>query len=126
MSEAPVIVWFRRDLRLADNLALTEAAASGAPVLPLYILDDDTPGEFRPGGASRWWLHGSLASLASDFRAKGGALCLRRGNAREVLAAVLAETKAQAVHAAFSARPGFVIGESTKKHQQFEVKRHVQ
>ena len=98
MSEAPVIVWFRRDLRLADNLALSEAVASGAPVLPLYILDDDTPGEFRPGGASRWWLHGSLASLASDFRAKGGALCRRRGNTRDVLAAVLAETKAKAVH----------------------------
>ena len=99
MNEAPIIVWFRRDLRLADNLALSEAAASGAPVLPLYILDDETPGEFRAGGASRWWLHGSLASLASDFRTKGGALCLRRGNARDVLAAVLNETHAQAVHA---------------------------
>ena len=99
MNEAPIIVWFRRDLRLADNLALSEAAASGAPVLPLYVLNDDTPGEFRPGGASRWWLHGSLASLASDFRTKGGALCLRRGNARDVLAAVLDETHAQAVNA---------------------------
>ena len=99
MSGAPVIVWFRRDLRLADNLALTEAAATGAPVLPLYILDDETPGEFQAGGASRWWLHGSLASLASDFGDKGGALCLRRGNARDVLAAVLDEAKAQAIHA---------------------------
>lgn len=69
------------------------------PILPLYILDDETPGRFRAGGASRWWLHGSLASLASDFSAKGGALCLRRGNAGDVLAAVLDETRAQAVHA---------------------------
>jgi deoxyribodipyrimidine photo-lyase len=99
LSEAPVIVWFRGDLRLADNLALTESVATGAPILPLYILDDETPDEFRAGGASRWWLHGSLASLASDFRTKGGALCLRRGNARDVLAAVLDETHAQAVHA---------------------------
>ena len=37
----PVIVWFRQDLRLADNPALQAAAATGAPVIPVYILDDD-------------------------------------------------------------------------------------
>jgi len=35
----PAIVWFRQDLRLADNPALTAAAASGQPLLPVYILD---------------------------------------------------------------------------------------
>ena len=44
-SQAPVIVWFRRDLRLSDNAALAAAAKSGAPLLPLYILDDETPAE---------------------------------------------------------------------------------
>ena len=64
MADRPVIVWFRLDLRTADHAALTEAAKSGAAVLPLYILDDETPGRFRMGGASRWWLHGSLDALA--------------------------------------------------------------
>ncbi|MDP1051190.1 deoxyribodipyrimidine photo-lyase, partial [Klebsiella quasipneumoniae] len=49
-----VIVWFRRDLRLADNPALAEAAACGAAVLPLYIDDPACAG--RHGAASRWGL----------------------------------------------------------------------
>lgn len=35
-------------------------------------------------------------------------------------------TAAETVHAAFAARPPFVISKSTKKHQQFEVKRHAE
>ena len=68
-SDTPVIVWFRRDLRLSDNVALTEAAESGAPLLPLYILDDETPGDHRMGGASRWWLHADLGEIVpqNDF-----------------------------------------------------------
>jgi deoxyribodipyrimidine photo-lyase len=95
---APIVVWFRNDLRLADHPALTAAAGAGASILPLYILDDATPGRFRPGGASRWWLNGSLAALDADLKARGGSLCLRRGKSPEILAALLAETGASAVH----------------------------
>jgi deoxyribodipyrimidine photo-lyase len=95
-QDAPVIVWFRRDLRLADNAALTAAVRSGAPLLPLYILDDETPGDFRMGGASRWWLHGSLAALNDSL---GGHLVLRKGPAAKTLASLLDETGATAVHA---------------------------
>lgn len=48
-----VIVWFRKDLRIADNPALRHAAESGRPVIPLYILDE-TPGVRPMGGASLW------------------------------------------------------------------------
>ena len=54
------LLWFRRDLRLADNLALDAAVAIGRPVIPVYICDDADAGEWSPGGASRGWLHGSL------------------------------------------------------------------
>jgi len=97
--QAPVIVWFRRDLRLADHAALTAAATSGAPLLPLYLLDDETPGAFRLGGASRWWLHGSLAALDRSLAKHGGTLVLRQGPAPKVLAALLDETGAAAIHA---------------------------
>ncbi len=55
-------MWFRQDLRLAENPALAAAADSG-PVLPLYILDDANAGDWKMGGASRWWLHHSLCRL---------------------------------------------------------------
>ena len=87
------VVWFRQDLRLRDNPALAAAAARG-PVLPVFILDDVTPGPWRWGAASRWWLHHSLAALRRDI----GQLTLLRGDAREVLPAWIRRTGATAVH----------------------------
>ncbi|WP_295443703.1 deoxyribodipyrimidine photo-lyase [Sphingorhabdus sp. EL138] len=95
---APVILWFRRDLRLADQPALAAAVASGAPVIPLYILDDDTPKHRKMGAASRWWLHHSLTALDSDLRALGSRLTLRTGQSDEILCALAAETNASAIH----------------------------
>ncbi len=51
---APVIVWLRRELRIADNPALAAAVESGRPVVVVYVLDDESAGPWRPGGASRW------------------------------------------------------------------------
>ncbi|MFA7588488.1 MAG: deoxyribodipyrimidine photo-lyase, partial [Novosphingobium sp.] len=75
------------------------ACSSGAPVIPVYVLDDDTPRHRRMGGASRWWLYHSLASLDADLRARGSCLILRRGRADGVLKAMAAETGAREVHA---------------------------
>ncbi|MEN9924962.1 MAG: hypothetical protein RL268_1088, partial [Pseudomonadota bacterium] len=94
----PSLVWLRRDLRLADHAALVAACAAG-PVVPVYVLDDETAAHRRMGGASRWWLHHSLAALDAALRAKGSRLILRRGKSDEVLAALAEETGARAVHA---------------------------
>jgi deoxyribodipyrimidine photo-lyase len=94
----PVLLWLRQDLRLADQPALLAAAAEG-PVIPVYVLDDDTPGDWRIGGAQRWWLHHALASIAAALEAKGSRLVLRRGLAVEQLRALLAETGAARIHA---------------------------
>jgi len=75
----PVIVRFRDDLRLADNPALTAVIARGSPLIAVYILDDETPGSWRLGGAARWWLHHSLAALGKNIERLAGALVLRRG-----------------------------------------------
>jgi len=93
----PVIVWLRRDLRLADQAAFAAAAKAG-PVIPVYVLDDETPKHRKMGGASRWWLHHSLASLAADLDKLGSRLILRRGIAAEVLAKLAKETGAAAIH----------------------------
>lgn len=95
---APVLLWLRRDLRLADQPALCAAMAEG-PVIPVYVLDDETPRHRAMGGASRWWLHHSLAALAEDLRAHGSRLILRRGPCEAVLPALAAETGARRVHA---------------------------
>jgi deoxyribodipyrimidine photo-lyase len=95
---APTILWFRRDLRLADQAALVAAAKAG-PVIPVYVLDDETPKHRKMGGASRWWLHNSLTSLARDLERLGSRLILRRGVAADVMAAIAIETGAAAVHA---------------------------
>lgn len=88
----PVIMWFRQDLRLADHPALTAAAVAG-PVIPVFILDDETPGSWRWGAASRWWLHQSLTALNSSLP-----LVLRSGETVSVLQNVIAETKACSVY----------------------------
>jgi deoxyribodipyrimidine photo-lyase len=97
-NPAPLIVWFRNDLRLADNPALTHAADSGRPLIALYILDESAG--LRPlGAASRWWLDKSLTSLAQDLRDQiGGQLILRRGAALNVLSDLIGETGAIAVY----------------------------
>ena len=104
------IVWFRRDLRLSDQAALLVAAAEGA-VLPVYVLDDETPKHRRMGSASRWWLHHSLASLDADLRALGSRLVLRRGKVHEALAALRRETGARTVHAMHHYEPWWRNGE---------------
>ena len=91
-----VLVWFRRDLRLADNPALTWAARSGLAVLPIYILDESS-GDAPEGCATRWWLQGSLESLALGLARKGSRLTLRRGPASSVLPALIRQVQAVAV-----------------------------
>lgn len=95
MSESPIIVWLRRDLRLADNPALHEAVKTGRPIVTVYILETDK--ERTKGGASLWWLHYSLSDLASSVIQKGGHLVLRQGYAQEVLDALIIETGADTV-----------------------------
>ncbi len=92
------IVWFRQDLRLADNPALSAACDAGGKILPLYILDDGTADNWQPGGAGRWWLHHALQELGNDLKTRGAFLCLRRGEAATILSDLVTETGAAAVY----------------------------
>lgn len=86
------LVWFRQDLRLRDNPALTAAAARGR-IVPFFIFDD-TDEAWTPGAASRWWLHHSLKALRHEL----GALSFYRGDPKTLLPKLAAETKASAVY----------------------------
>lgn len=92
------IVWFRGDLRLADNAALTLACARHARVLPLYIHAPESEAPWQPGAASRWWLHHSLAALHGDLQRFGGTLSLRQGDPLEILRELAAKYRVAAVY----------------------------
>ena len=91
------LVWFRDDLRLADNPAFAAAVAARQPLTCVYLLDEKSPG-LRPfGGAQRWWLHFSLAGLAGALARKGQRLILRRGAAAKVIPALARAVGAERV-----------------------------
>ena len=99
------LLWFRHDLRLSDHPALLAACAGGGRVLPVFVLDDVAAGAFAPGGASRWWLHRSLAALSAALAARGAPLLLARGRAETVIPALAAAVGAGEVQAGRAAEP---------------------
>jgi len=93
----PALVWFRQDLRLADNPALH--AVADRPTLPVFILDPAAAGAWAEGGASRWWLHYSLLSLSRHLKALGAPLLVLHGAALDLLPKLAAEIGADEIHA---------------------------
>ena len=93
---APIIVWFRQELRLDDHAALSAAVKSGSPIVPVFIDDPDAPR--RIGEASIWWRNQSLRALDEALRKKGSRLIFRSGAAQGVLENLIAETGARGVY----------------------------
>jgi deoxyribodipyrimidine photo-lyase len=91
MTERPALIWFRNDLRLADNPALSAAANSGRRLVALYVLDTGSKEVRAPGSASRWWLANSLRSLRTALGRLGVPLVLRSGPAEETLSRIVRE-----------------------------------
>ena len=97
MAASASLVWFRHDLRLADNPALHAAVRHGGPIIPVYIWAPQEEGAWSPGTASRWWLHQSCLSLDASLRNQGSRLIIRRGKSGGVLHSLIRETGACAV-----------------------------
>lgn len=98
MSLPPVILWYRRDLRVADHAALTAAVATGHPIIPVYVFDDKASGSWTPGRASLWWLHHSLKSLSKSLKKLGADLILRRGSPDAEILRLVRESGATTVY----------------------------
>jgi deoxyribodipyrimidine photo-lyase len=92
---APLIIWFRQDLRLTDNPALDAAVRARKPILPVFILDDENAQEWKPGAASRWWLHRSLGNLNASLQ---GNLRFFYGDAGTILSDLVRNNNVQGVY----------------------------
>ena len=92
------LVWFRRDLRVADNPALCAAVAAGHTPIPVYIHAPHEEQPWEPGAASRWWLHHSLQALDGELKALGSALVLRVGDSAVEIDRLIEQTGARAVY----------------------------
>ncbi len=85
------IVWFRKDLRTADNPALKAACCRHEKILPLYILDRETSLDI--GAAQGWWLFHSLKSLSYDLKQHEIDLILKKGNAAKIFQTLVKQYK---------------------------------
>ena len=94
MSNGTAIVWFRRDLRVNANPALEHALGQGCQIVAVYIHAPDEEIPWSPGGASNWWLDGSLRELKRSLANVGVDLVIRIGRTEEVLTRLVNETDA--------------------------------
>ena len=98
VTMSTALVWFRRDLRLADHPALHRAAGDHDRIIPLYIHAPGEEAPWEPGAAARWWLHHSLAALDAALQRRGSRLIVRAGDSLTVLRELMRETGAAAVY----------------------------
>lgn len=92
------IVWFRRDLRIADHAPLARAAKRGA-VIPVFIFDRALLHHPETAAARVAFMLDCLRSLDADLRERGGRLILRFGNPVDLLPALIQETQADGIYA---------------------------
>lgn len=98
MSIAPVIMWFRRDLRLSDNSALNAALRSGSPIICVFVFDPVILKSRNMGAPRMAFLLNALLSLDTALRQFGGTLVVRHGNPVQVLSRLIEETGAAALY----------------------------
>ncbi len=97
-GERPIVVWFRRDLRVDDNPALIEAVRSGAAVIPLFVVDTKLISALPSDGAAFDLQAGALRELEDMIRRRGGTLLLRHGDGEDVHRSVIRDFQPSALY----------------------------
>ena len=101
------LLWFRRDLRLADNPALQALLDEGHRPLPVYIHDEPDP-DWPLGSASAWWLHHSLVALKNSLQQFGSDLVVMTGDTQQNLLKLIESTGAESVYWNRCYEPAFI------------------
>lgn len=120
------LVWFRRDLRLADNEALAAAIAEHTAVVPVFIWNPGDDPLWPQGAASRWYLRESLAALASELTARGSRLLELHGDPVALLPQLARACDATAVYWSRRYEPSALRGEAAAEAalQQWGIAAH--
>ena len=109
---SPILMWLRRDLRLSDHPAMTAAAETGRPVIPVFILDEVME---THGACPKWRLGLGAETFAERLRGIGSRLVFRRGQARETLEKLVRETGAGSVYWSRSYDPAAIARDTEVK-----------
>ena len=111
-----VLHWFRRDLRVADNVGLHAAAKAGERVYGLYVFDEAELKHPFAGAPRLAFALASLDSLSRNLAARGSQLLWRRGDSREIVPRVAAELGADLVTWNFDGEPdGFARDKAVRR-----------
>jgi len=92
------IVWFRRDLRLEDNIALLKALSGKYNVIPLFIFDTEILDELEANDARVSFIHQQLSKLHHEFQSKNSSLLIKVGSPVNVWKELLTEYDIKEVH----------------------------
>lgn len=85
------IFWFRRDLRLEDNVALQHALTNGLPVIPIFIFDDEILDGLPRNDARVSFIYSSLKDIHLQLKKEDSSLLIKKGDVQEVWQELLAK-----------------------------------
>ncbi|WP_127140712.1 cryptochrome/photolyase family protein [Flagellimonas marinaquae] len=68
MKDSIIVFWFRRDLRLEDNVGLYQALQNDAPVLPIFIFDKEILESLPKNDARVTFIHNQIQKISQQLR----------------------------------------------------------
>lgn len=97
MAEKVNIFWFRRDLRLDDNVGFYKALHGKFPVLPVFIFDSEILNELPKDDARITFIFETLQKMRNELQEHGSSLAIYHGKPQEVFNKVISEFEVQNV-----------------------------
>ncbi len=97
MAEKVNIFWFRRDLRLDDNVGFYKALHGKPPVLPIFIFDSEILNELPKDDARVSFIFETLQKMRNELQEYGSSIAIYHGTPAQVFTNIISEFKVQNV-----------------------------
>jgi deoxyribodipyrimidine photo-lyase len=115
------IFWFRRDLRLEDNVGLFHALNSGKSVLPIFIFDETILSQLSDDDSRVTFIHNQLEKIQISLKAVGKSLAVFHGKPIEIFSKLLSEIEVDTVFTNHDYEP-YARKRDLELHQLFKSK----